>query len=178
MSDKEDKNLNEINDEILSAQHRLDNAINTKFETHPKITAKTNKLGDRVADNLALFAGSWVFIISFCLILALWIFINTVIIHKPFDPYPFILLNLMLSCLAAIQAPIIMMSQNRQEARDRQRSEADYNINIKSEYEIKVIQDKLDLMMKENKLMLEQHQLQLDDIKKNQKLISDKINKL
>jgi uncharacterized membrane protein len=91
-------------------------------------------LGDRLADHIAAFGGSWTFIISFFSFILLWIGLNIfLLINKPFDPYPFILLNLLLSCLAAIQAPIIMMSQNRQETKDRQRSEHDYKVNLKAE---------------------------------------------
>lgn len=89
--------------------------------------------GDIMSDRLALFAGSWKFIISFMVILVIWIIINMMLIGKSFDPYPFILLNLVLSCTAAIQAPILMMSQNRQESKDRIRSENDYIVNLKAE---------------------------------------------
>jgi uncharacterized membrane protein len=102
-------------------------------------------LGDRMADLLADRAGSWGFMGFFFLFLVLWIAINSVqFLFKPFDHYPYILLNLMLSCLAAIQAPVIMMSQNRQEAKDRLRSEHDYEVNLKSELEIQGLHEKLD----------------------------------
>lgn len=104
--------------------------------------------GERLADGIARFGGSWTFILCFGGFLALWIVINTLVLglHSP-DPYPFILLNLMLSCLAAIQAPIIMMSQNRQEAKDRLRSQHDYQINLKAELEIRHLHDKLDHLL-------------------------------
>ncbi len=97
--------------------------------------------GQRMADKVANFGGSWSFIITFLAIMALWILINSLVfVFKPFDPYPFILLNLVLSCLASLQAPIIMMSQNRQEQKDRQRAQHDYLINLKAEMEIRNIQ--------------------------------------
>jgi len=104
--------------------------------------------GERLADRIATFGGSWTFLICFGVFLALWIGINSVIlvVHPP-DPYPFILLNLILSCLAAIQAPIIMMSQNRQEAKDRLRSQHDYQVNLKAELEIRHLHDKIDHLL-------------------------------
>jgi uncharacterized membrane protein len=105
-------------------------------------------LGERLADRLATFGGSWTFLICFAIFLILWIVINTaVIVIRPPDPYPFILLNLILSCLAAVQAPIIMMSQNRQEAKDRLRSQHDYQVNLKAELEIRHLHDKLDHLL-------------------------------
>jgi uncharacterized membrane protein len=104
--------------------------------------------GERLADRIATFGGSWVFLICFGFFLALWIAINSIVLvmHPP-DPYPFILLNLVLSCLAAIQAPIIMMSQNRQEAKDRLRSQHDYQVNLKAELEIRHLQEKIDHLL-------------------------------
>jgi uncharacterized membrane protein len=102
---------------------------------------KEPSLADRLSDKVAEFGGSWAFIITFFTILVGWIILNTVIlVQRPFDPYPFILLNLILSCIAAIQAPIIMMSQNRKEDKDRQRAQSDYLINLKAEMEIKNLQ--------------------------------------
>jgi len=103
--------------------------------------------GQKAADNLAKFAGSWFFIIIFFLILALWITLNALILAKPYDKYPFILLNLILSCLAAIQAPVIMMSQNRQEQKDRLRAKNDYKVNLKAEIIIEDIHQKLDAII-------------------------------
>lgn len=106
--------------------------------------------GQRIADKVAQFGGSWLFIGSFGIILAVWIAFNTLIGSKErFDPYPFILLNLVLSCIAAIQAPVIMMSQNRQEEKDRARSENDYLINMKAEMEIRNLHQKVDLLLEE-----------------------------
>ena len=101
--------------------------------------------GQRIADKVASFGGSWTFIISFGVFIALWISLNVFwLVNKGFDPYPFILLNLLLSCLAALQAPVIMMSQNRQEEKDRERAKKDYMINLKSELEIRTLHEKID----------------------------------
>jgi uncharacterized membrane protein len=104
--------------------------------------------GERLADRIAVFGGSWTFLICFGAFIALWIAMNSVILFwRPPDPYPFILLNLVLSCLAAIQAPIIMMSQSRQEAKDRVRSQHDYQVNLKAELEIRHLHEKLDHLL-------------------------------
>ncbi len=137
---------------------------NTQNEIEPELT-----FGQRLADQVAAFGGSWTFITSFFLFISIWIVINILFLTtKPFDPFPFILLNLLLSCLAAIQAPIIMMSQNRQEEKDRQRSEHDYKINLKAELEIKLLNEKMDyLLVHQNKKLLEIQEIQtnyLEDI--------------
>ncbi|MFN6414433.1 MAG: DUF1003 domain-containing protein [Pseudomonadota bacterium] len=112
-------------------------------QVYPHIT-QSKTLGERCADKVAEFGGSWTFIISFTVIMIGWIAFNSwVLIFKPFDPYPYIFLNFVLSCLAALQAPIIMMSQNRQEAKDRLRAEKDYHINLKAEKEIQEVKDLL-----------------------------------
>lgn len=131
-------------------------------------------LGQRVADHIAEFGGSWTFIIAFFSFILIWIGTNIwMLANKPFDPYPFILLNLILSCLAAIQAPIIMMSQNRQEHKDRIRSEHDYKINLKAELEIQLLNEKVDhLIIHQNKRLMEIQQIQadyLEDILKEMK---------
>ena len=106
--------------------------------------------GERIADKVAEFGGSWKFIIIFMSFLILWIVANSLmLIFKPYDPYPFILLNLILSCVAAMQAPIIMMSQNRQEQKDRIRSQNDYLINLKAELEIRALNEKIDLLIEQ-----------------------------
>ena len=105
-------------------------------------------LGQRLADRVAEFGGSWNFILLFGGVIAVWISINTIVLlARPFDPFPFILLNLVLSCLAAIQAPVIMMSQNRQESKDRLRAEHDYRVNLKAEPEIRHLNSKIDLLL-------------------------------
>lgn len=104
--------------------------------------------GQRLADRIATFGGSWSFLIIFGIFLSLWIAMNSlVLLWRPVDPYPFILLNLVLSCLAAIQAPVIMMSQNRQEAKDRLRAEHDYQVNLKAELEIRQLHEKVDHLL-------------------------------
>jgi uncharacterized membrane protein len=120
--------------------------------------------GQRVADRVAEFGGSWVFIGFFFSFLFGWMAFNAWILAKDaFDPFPFILLNLILSCLAAIQAPIIMMSQNRQEQKDRLRAEHDYKINLKAELEIKLLSEKIDhLLVHQNKKLLEIQEVQID----------------
>jgi|SRR6478609_9682662 len=130
-------------------------------------------VGQRIADKIAEFGGSWTFIISFGGFLFGWIFLNTVILlNNPYDPYPYILLNLILSCLAAIQAPVIMMSQNRKEARDRQRAENDYKVNLKSEIEVRNLHEKLDyLMMHQWSKMMEVQEIQME-------LIQDLVKKI
>lgn len=121
-------------------------------------------IGQKLADKIALFGGSWSFIIVFFSFILIWIGINIwILVAQPFDPYPFILLNLILSCLAAIQAPIIMMSQNRQEQKDRQRGEHDYKINLKAELEIKLLSEKIDhLLVHQSKKLLEIQEIQTD----------------
>jgi uncharacterized membrane protein len=122
----------------LTHQELLSKDVNEEFEG--KLT-----LGQRVADKIASFGGSWRFIIIFFSILLGWIGLNAfMLLSRPFDPYPFILLNLVLSCLAAVQAPIIMMSQNRQAAKDRLHSQRDYEVNLKSEIEIRSLGERLD----------------------------------
>ncbi|NBU36064.1 MAG: DUF1003 domain-containing protein [Bacteroidetes bacterium] len=120
--------------------------------------------GQKIADKVAAFGGSWTFIITFFSFILIWMTINVwFLATKPFDPYPFILLNLILSCLAAIQAPIIMMSQNRKEQKDRQRGEHDYKINLKAELEIKLLSEKVDhLLVHQNKKLLEIQEVQID----------------
>lgn len=120
--------------------------------------------GERVADSIAEFGGSWTFIICFFTFILGWMLCNIFLLSKdPFDVYPFILLNLILSCLAAIQAPIIMMSQNRQSVKDRQRSEHDYKVNLKAELEIRLLHEKIDhLILQQNQKLLEIQQIQVD----------------
>jgi len=120
--------------------------------------------GQRIADKVATFGGSWTFILSFGGFLFVWIVLNAVFLaSKAYDPYPFILLNLILSCIAALQAPVIMMSQNRQEEKDRERAKKDYMINLKSELEIRILHEKLDhLMMNQQQELLEIQKVQID----------------
>lgn len=133
-------------------------------------------LGEKLADQVAAFGGSWTFILVFFSFIMVWIFINLWFLRtKPFDPYPFILLNLLLSCLAAIQAPIIMMSQNRQEQKDRIRGEHDYKINLKAELEIKLLSEKIDhLLVHQNKKLLEIQEVQTDYLEDLMKVLKTK----
>ena len=121
-------------------------------------------LGQVVADKVAAFGGSWKFIIFFGVFILLWILANFyILLNKGFDPYPFILLNLILSCLAALQAPVIMMSQNRQEEKDRERAKKDYMINLKSELEIRMLHEKLDhLIMHQQEELIEIQKVQIE----------------
>ena len=120
--------------------------------------------GQRLADKVASFGGSWTFIISFGIFITIWILLNIFFLQsKSFDPFPFILLNLILSCIAALQAPVIMMSQNRQEEKDRERSKKDYMINLKSELEIRILHEKIDhLMMHQQQDLIEIQEVQID----------------
>ena len=110
-------------------------------------TAEKYTLGQRAADAIAKFAGSWAFIFSFTGVLLLWMLVNTILAADAFDPFLFILLNLVLSCVAAIQAPLIMMSQNRQEEKDRRRAENDYKVNLKTEIMIEDLYDKVNAIL-------------------------------
>ncbi len=120
--------------------------------------------GQVIADKVADFGGSWTFIISFFIFILIWISSNVyILLNKGFDPYPFILLNLILSCLAALQAPVIMMSQNRQEEKDRERAKKDYMINLKSELEIRMLDEKLDhLIMHQQQELIEIQKVQIE----------------
>lgn len=135
--------------------------LTDKIDTDDQLNLST---GQKVADKVASFGGSWKFIISFGIFILIWISINSLwIINKEFDPYPFILLNLILSCLAALQAPVIMMSQNRQEEKDRERSKKDYMINLKSELEIRALHEKVDhFIMDQQQELLELQKTQID----------------
>ena len=125
---------------------------------------EARNLGQKVADKVADFGGSWTFIISFVVFITIWIASNVYIfLNKGFDPYPFILLNLILSCVAALQAPVIMMSQNRQEEKDRNRAKKDFMINLKSELEIRLIHDKIDhLIMHQQQELIEIQKVQIE----------------
>jgi uncharacterized membrane protein len=130
--------------------------------------------GQRLADGIAAFGGSWTFIISFFTVLLLWISANVYLLTKSFDPYPFILLNLILSCLAALQAPVIMMSQNRQEEKDRERSRHDYQVNLKAELEIRMLHEKIDhLILNQQQRLFEIQQIQVEMLKE----ITDRLYK-
>ena len=148
---------NQIISELL---HVTDEEFTDEELIHQLIATEVTKnadndehmtFGQRAADAVARFAGSWAFIFSFIAVMVIWMVINLVLGSRAFDEYPFILLNLVLSCIAAVQAPLIMMSQNRQEAKDRQRAENDYKINLKSELIIDDLHKKLDLVLENQK---------------------------
>ena len=125
----------------------------SKISENTSRAAEKYTIGQRAADAIARFAGSWAFIFAFTGVLILWMVINTLLAAKAFDPFPFILLNLVLSCVAAIQAPLIMMSQNRQEEKDRRRAENDYKVNLKTEIMIEDLYDKVNaILAKQNAL--------------------------
>jgi uncharacterized membrane protein len=154
--------LTKLDEEVVDSLHKHEVLSERPLSETEEVLKLT--FGQRVADKIAAFGGSWTFIITFCLFLALWIVINAgVLLRQPFDPYPFILLNLMLSFLAALQAPVIMMSQNRQEARDRRHAEGDYKINLKAELEIRHLHEKMDYLLHQHATkLMEVQQIQLD----------------
>lgn len=125
----------------------LDLLADSKISVSPDKEKEKYTLGQRAADSIAKFAGSWAFIFAFTGVLVVWMIINTILAASAFDPYPFILLNLVLSCVAAIQAPLIMMSQNRQEEKDRRRAENDYKVNLKTEIMIEDLYDKVNAIL-------------------------------
>ena len=142
-----DKEL--VDEEIIHLILEKTVSENTNIDNQEKAT-----FGQRQADAFANFAGSWTFIIGFAVVLILWITVNIILVNKAFDPFPFILLNLVLSCLAAVQAPLIMMSQNRQEEKDRQRAENDYRVNLKTEIIIQDLHNKLDQLLENQERIL------------------------
>ena len=155
---RENRDLNKLENEVVSAIHNnLLLSENIEIKIDQKLT-----MGQKIADKIADFGGSWTFITIFFSFLFIWMGINIwVLSAKPFDPYPFILLNLILSCIAAIQAPIIMMSQNRQEQKDRARNEHDYKVNLKAELEIRLLNEMIEhLISHQNKRLLEIQEIQ------------------
>lgn len=157
----------EENGEVDALDRDVMNAIKNNALLSENIEEKIEdkfSIGDRLADKIATFGGSWTFIISFFAFILGWIGINIwILTSRSFDPFPFILLNLILSCLASIQAPIIMMSQNRKEQKDRMRSENDYKVNLKAELEIKLLSEKIDhMIIHQNKKLLEIQEIQTD----------------
>ena len=131
----------------MSDEEVLNLLADSKISVSPESEKEKYTLGQRAADVIAKFAGSWTFIFSFTGVLVLWMIVNTLLAAKAFDPYPFILLNLVLSCVAAIQALLIMMSQNRQEEKDRRRAENDYKVNLKTEIMIEDLYDKVNAIL-------------------------------
>ena len=131
----------------MTDEEVLNLLTDSKISENPAGEQEKYTLGQRAADTIAKFAGSRAFIFSFTGVLILWMLVNTLLAAKAFDPYPFILLNLVLSCVAAIQAPLIMMSQNRQEDKDRRRAENDYKVNLKTEIMIEDLYDKVNAIL-------------------------------
>ena len=138
--------LNDIRRDMTD-EEVLDLLADSKVSVRPESGKEKYTLGQRAADSIAKFAGSWAFIFSFSGVLILWMVVNVLLAAGAFDPYPFILLNLVLSCVAAIQAPLIMMSQNRQEEKDRRRAENDYKVNLKTEIMIEDLYDKVNAIL-------------------------------
>ena len=138
--------LNDIRHDMTD-EEVLDLLADSKVSVQPESGTEKYTLGQRAADSIAKFAGSWAFIFSFSGVLILWMVVNVLLAAGAFDPYPFILLNLVLSCVAAIQAPLIMMSQNRQEEKDRRRAENDYKVNLKTEIMIEDLYDKVNAIL-------------------------------
>ncbi|MCI5052544.1 MAG: DUF1003 domain-containing protein [Simkaniaceae bacterium] len=163
MLEVEHGQLSQLDQEVLDSMKEKDlltDNLNEKFQ-------QGTTFGNRVSDKIAKFGGSWGFILSFLAVLITWMVYNTLVLAADaFDPYPYILLNLVLSCLAAIQAPIIMMSQNRMASRDRMRDDEEYTINLKTELEMRNLHAKMDVLMKnqwERLLEIQQMQLELSE---------------
>jgi len=175
-----------LTDEDMHANNELAQKVKDQYEQDATLTPLNPDLGpapltygQRLADRIADFGGSWPFIILFLTFLVIWMSINAFWLHnKGYDPYPFILLNLILSCIAALQAPVIMMSQNRQEDKDRQRAEYDYKVNLKAETEIRLLHEKLDhVIMNQHYATAELLQVQIDMLQMVQQKIDNAINK-
>jgi uncharacterized membrane protein len=163
--------VTEVLEDEIGELSVLDHEVIESLEQHEILSADISKqferkltFGERLSDHIASFGGSWRFIILFGAVLFGWIILNAIfLLNRGFDPYPFILLNLILSCLAAIQAPIIMMSQNRAEVRDRLRAENDYKVNLKAELEIRHLHEKLDhLLSRQYNRLFEIQQIQIE----------------
>ena len=153
---KENKKL--VNEIISDVKHDMSNEDIVSLLADSRISANPDKekytFGQRAADKIAKFAGSWAFIFSFSALLMLWMVGNVILAKRAFDPYPFILLNLVLSCVAALQAPLIMMSQNRQEEKDRRRAENDYKVNLKTEIMIEDIHGKMNRILARQAILM------------------------
>jgi uncharacterized membrane protein len=163
--------IKEVLEDEIGELSALDQEVIESLERHEILSSDIIKqfekkltFGERLSDHIASFGGSWRFIILFGAVLFGWIILNAIfLLNRGFDPYPFILLNLILSCLAAIQAPIIMMSQNRAEARDRLRAENDYKVNLKAELEIRHLHEKIDhLLRRQYNRLFEIQQIQIE----------------
>ncbi|PYL44094.1 MAG: hypothetical protein DMF42_02090 [Verrucomicrobia bacterium] len=163
--------IKEVLEDEIGELSALDNEVIESLQQHEILSADIEKqfekkltFGERLSDRIAEFGGSWKFLITFGAVIVVWIGANAVLLATTaFDPYPFILLNLILSCLAAVQAPVIMMSQNRAEARDRLRAENDYKVNLKAELEIRHLHEKIDhLLRRQYNRLFEIQQIQIE----------------
>jgi len=156
---KEIGELSELEETVLGSMQSRQTLVDKLEDTSEELTT-----GQKLADIVATFGGSWKFIVTFMTFMTVWIGTNAILLSShAFDPYPFILLNLILSCIAALQAPIIMMSQNRQEEKDRSRAKKDYMINLKSELEIRMVHEKLDhLIMHQQQELIEIQRVQVE----------------
>jgi len=163
--------IKEVLEDEIGELSALDQEVIESLEQHEILSSDISKqfekkltFGERLSDRIAEFGGSWKFIILFGAVLFGWIILNAIfLLNRGFDPYPFILLNLVLSCLAAIQAPVIMMSQNRAETRDRLRAENDYKVNLKAELEIRHLHEKIDhLLRRQYNRLFEIQQIQIE----------------
>jgi uncharacterized membrane protein len=163
--------VKEVLEDEIGELSALDNEVIQSLEQHEILSADISRqlerkltFGERLSDHIAEFGGSWKFLITFGAVIFVWIGANAVLLAtRAFDPYPFILLNLILSCLAAVQAPIIMMSQNRAETRDRLRAENDYKVNLKAELEIRHLHEKIDhLLRRQYNRLFEIQQIQIE----------------
>ena len=153
--------LTKLDEEVIESLHKQEIISDLPSEDEEDQTAT---FGERLSDKIAEFGGSWTFIMAFGAFMAAWIILNVIALSdKGFDPYPFILLNLILSCLASMQAPVIMMSQNRQELRDRRRAENDYKVNLKAELEIRHLHEKIDYLLHQQATrLMEIQEIQLE----------------
>jgi uncharacterized membrane protein len=165
--------LNALEADVLQTIENQE-TLSTKINAESEMSNFT--FGQRLADKIASFGGSWKFIIMFGLFIGIWITANILfLVNKGFDPYPFILLNLILSCLAALQAPVIMMSQNRQEEKDRERAKQDYMVNLKSELEIRMLHEKIDhLIIHQQQELLNIQKVQVEMMEDIMKQLKDK----
>jgi uncharacterized membrane protein len=178
---KLDQLLNSESDQLAKLNEIVQKAIEEEKLLSEKLLEFEDKnppFVSRMADKVATFGGSWRFILAFGLFMIVWIVINVYLLRKAFDPFPFILLNLLLSTIAALQAPVIMMSQNRKEEKDRQRAVNDYMINLKSEIEVRNLHGKVDLLMTEQmKTLFEIQKTQVDLMEEIKSLINNKTKK-
>ena len=168
----EDEHLQKLNAIVVNAIEEEKLLSKKLLEFEDKSPPFTSRLADKISD----FGGSWKFIIAFICLMLVWITANIYLLTRPFDPFPFILLNLILSTIAALQAPVIMMSQNRKEEKDRQRAVNDYLINLKAEIEVQNLHRKLDLLIAEQmRTLFEIQKVQMDAIEEIKTLLSGTI---